>query len=753
MSILPDFGVDRSLDAAERRLSGASNGGFYLLVGDPDFAQAARCAEEIRTGAAGHAEVESLILHVDESIYGSFSEYLFDNRYSLLPESTRRELEAGRGARVARNALRDIYSPLSVGTLGRIDLDPFGLASGSLRSFLGSGLLQGLAVSLKDGVLAAQKDGEWYVLVLGKLKGASVGSRPGGDFVPAFHALCDAEKAANPGLRIVYSGVPFHTYDSSQSAQNQIALISIVATILVFALALLFLRSFVPIVGTLFSLLAGIGAAIAATNLIFGEVHIFTLLFGTSLIGNAVDFALLFFAEWKNPDEPRDGPSTLRRVLGQMSLGLATTLVSYFALCSAPFPLIRQIAVFSIFGLLGAFAAQVLVVAPVRAPRPGSRPLPIGFSSGLFGAYDRLHRSPAAFRCCIVFVLAAIVVFGFSRLVVGNDIRTLYRPSTELGASEKEAASVLGLASSGQYFLLRGSTDEELLSREEALGAELSEAVSRGELRSYAATSMLLPSRSRQIESYRLVAERLMPYASAQESALGFSSAESTAFTSDFASRAGKTVGPDEFFARKFSSMAKSLWIGRIGDESFSAVLLMGVKDKTALRALASEVPGVRFVDTVGDVSSILDRYSVVAMILLAIAYFVTFLGLWPFYGPRAAMAIVAAPLASSVVSTAALGIAGLAFNIFAVIALILVLGTGVDYALFYYDGAKHPKVTAIGIFLAMITTFISYAALAFCSFAPAKVFGYMLTVGTAASYIFAPIAARLGRARRVSSD
>jgi predicted exporter len=751
VSILPDAGVDPSLDAAERRVSGASNGGFYLLVAHGDFETAKRCAEEIRESAKDHPEIESLTLRLDEGSYGSFSDYLFENRYALLPESTRRELEEGKGELVARASLAEIYGPLSIGSLDRIDLDPFALSSSELKSYLGSGLLRGLSASPKDGVLAAEKDGLWYVLVIGKLKGASVGTGGKGDFVPALRALCDAKAAANPGLRVVYSGVPFHAYESSQSAQAEIAAISTVATILVLLLTVLFLRSVVPLVVTLLSLLAGVGAALASTNLIFGQVHIFTLLFGTSLIGNAVDFALLFFAEWKNPDEDRSGPEALRRVLGQITLGLATTLVSYFALLTAPFPLIRQIAVFSIFGLIGSFAAQVLVFAPIRSPRPSSPAMPIGFSRALLGSYRRLRGSPLALRVALAALLAAGTALGFSRLGAGNDIRSLYSVSPRLGASEKEAASVLGLAGAGQYFLLRGANEEELLQREERLCALLSGAEAKGELRSHAATSMLLPSRERQRSSYRLVAKELMPRANAQMQALGFTGVEEAVFRADFASRAGRELGPEEFFAKPFSGFMKSLWIGRIGKESFSAVLLMGVKDKAALRALGADSPGARFVDTVGDVSAVLDRYSLVAMILLVLAYLATFAGLWPFYGPRASAAIVGAPLLASVLASAALGLLGLSFNIFAAIALILVVGTGVDYAIFYYDGAKHPEVTAIGIFLAMITTFISYAALAFCSFAPAKTFGWVLTVGTAASYLIAPIAARLGRSRKAS--
>ena len=434
MSVLPNFGLDRSLDAAVRRMSGSANSGFYLLVAHPDFETARLGAEAIRSKVAGNPELESLTARIDEGTYSSFTDYLFENRYLLLPESERKRLEAGQGGKVAGDALRDIYSPASIGMDERLDLDPFALAPAELKTYLGSGLLQGVSVSPRDGVLAAQKEGTWYVLEIGRLKGASVGTGGKGDFVPSLKSECESLKAATPGLRVVYSGVPFHTYESSQSAQAQIAWISTVASVLTFGLTLVFFRSFLPLGATLFSLAAGIFAALASTNLIFGSVHIFTLLFGTSLIGNAVDFALLFFAEWKNPDEPGDGRSALKRVLGQITLALATTLISYFALCTAPFPLIKQIAVFSIFGLIGSYIAILLVAGPIRAPRASSRKLPIGFSERLFGAYESLGARPAALKVLVLALLAAATVLGFSRLHAGNDIRTLYTVSPSSAA-------------------------------------------------------------------------------------------------------------------------------------------------------------------------------------------------------------------------------------------------------------------------------------------------------------------------------
>ena len=47
-------------------------------------------------------------------------------------------------------------------------------------------------------------------------------------------------------------------------------------------------------------------------------------------------------------------------MLPGITLGLATTLVGYSALAIAPFPGLKQIAVFAIIGLVGAFATVTL---------------------------------------------------------------------------------------------------------------------------------------------------------------------------------------------------------------------------------------------------------------------------------------------------------------------------------------------------------------------------------------------------------
>src|SRR5262249_56027251 len=105
-----------------------------------------------------------------------------------------------------------------------------------------------------------------------------------------------------------------------------------------------------PLLLTLLAIGIGILCALAASLLIFRQLHAIALLFGISLIGISVDYCLQYFCEYFD-GEAQDGTARLYRVLAGVTLGLGTTLIGYLTLLIAPFPLLQQVSVFSAFGL------------------------------------------------------------------------------------------------------------------------------------------------------------------------------------------------------------------------------------------------------------------------------------------------------------------------------------------------------------------------------------------------------------------
>jgi predicted exporter len=307
--------------------------------------------------------------------------------------------------------------------------------------------------------------------------------------------------------------------------------------------------------------------------------------------------------------------------------------------------------------------------------------------------------------------------------------------------SEAKAAAVLNFGTSGMYYIVRGAGTEETLQREEALTAYLDHAIAAGRLGGYVATTTMLPSHLRQDLTYKLVAKALMPRAGKQLEALGFNAAALTALEADYRRQAGEYLDWSRLSAMPFSSLTRSLWIGEVGGETFSAVLLLRVKDKASLREPAKYLPGVSFVNKVDDIGRVLQQISSIALALVALAYVLIFLGLWRLYDLRTAVKLSAVPISASLLTVAIIGYTGLPFNLFAIVGLILVPGIGSDYAVFYQEGYRRRAVTMLAVTLSLVATVSSFGPLSFISLT--GVFGLTVTLGVFISFVLSPLAAR----------
>jgi hypothetical protein len=103
---------------------------------------------------------------------------------------------------------------------------------------------------------------------------------------------------------------------------------------------------------------------------VFGQVHILTLTFGTSLIGVSVDYSMHYFV-----NRMRDGAAKPHDIAPALMLGCTTAVGGYLSLLIAPIPGLRQIALFSAVGLVVA-CAIVILLYPGLERRPMPRPVP-----------------------------------------------------------------------------------------------------------------------------------------------------------------------------------------------------------------------------------------------------------------------------------------------------------------------------------------------------------------------------------------
>jgi predicted exporter len=108
---------------------------------------------------------------------------------------------------------------------------------------------------------------------------------------------------------------------------------------------------------------------------------------------------------------------------------------------------------------------------------------------------------------------------------------------------------------------------------------------------------------------------------------------------------------------------------------------------------------------------------------------------------PARAFAIVAPSLLAVLLTLGVLGFAGARVSLFHVLALLLVVYLGADYAVFRAEGQRRGGHTGAAVALSCLTSAVSFGALGLTSFAVTKALGVTLCLGLTLSYLLSPLA------------
>ena len=158
-----------------------------------------------------------------------------------------------------------------------------------------------------------------------------------------------------PQVEIVKAGVILHAAAAGEQANREVSTIGIGSLIGIILLMWATFRSFKPIALILLSIGIGFLGSFSVCWLLFGRIHLLTLVFGASLIGVAQDYGIYFLCNRLSADPTLDSVALLKRLMPGLLLTLLTTVIGYMGLALTPFPGLRQMALFSAFGLVFAW--------------------------------------------------------------------------------------------------------------------------------------------------------------------------------------------------------------------------------------------------------------------------------------------------------------------------------------------------------------------------------------------------------------
>ena len=733
---------DHMVESAQQRL--------VVLVGAPEWSQAVRAADAYQARIAARPDLLTQDAGASDQLQRDWLAPFTASRPGLLTPQQRKDLQTQPPAFWAQRALSGMYGAFGGPRLGAWQDDPFSLFGDWIQT-----RAQETPVRPRDGKLFVEADGRSYVVLLMTLRQPAFAMSTQRAVLPLVTSAKQAAMAAVPGSEVITAGVVLHAAAASQQASGEMSTIGIGSLLGIVLMMWLTFRSLRPIV--LIALSIGIGClgALSICWLLFGQIHLLTLVFGASLIGIAQDYGIYFLCSRVRADQERadqeqtgqaiDPRSLLRRVWPGLCLTLAAALIGYLGLALTPFPGLRQMAVFSGLGLIFAWLT-VLCWFPLLTAGGALRASRLAHAYGASRAHwPRLGRNRGSAAVLILFAL--IAAFGIARLHVSDDIRSLQKPAPDLLADQIKLSRLLDAPTPVQFYLIRAASVEQLLQREEALQDRLQALVARKVISGYQAISNWAPSARRQQENRQLVQTALLgdngplPAIAKQ---IGEDDAWVAKLKADIT--APQTVlTPENFLHTPAGEPSRFLWLGKVGDRYASIVALRGLNNYANLPLLAQAADPqqeVQWIDKVGEISSVLGSYRRYMGWTAAGAYLAIFLLLFVRYR-LSAWRVLLPPALASIATLAVLGWLGLPLQLFHVLALMLILGLGVDYGIFLReapDRRDHFAWLAVG--LSAISALLAFGLLALSQTPPLQAFGMTMAIGMASVWLIAPCTA-----------
>jgi predicted exporter len=475
----------------------------------------------------------------------------------------------------------------------------------------------------------------------------------------------------------------------------------------------------------------GFLVGLAVVTLVFEKVHGITLAFGFTLLGVAVDYPLHLFSHSRKV--PAD--VAIQQIWPTLRLGALSTAIAYAAIALSGSSGLAQLGVFTACGVI----ISLLVTRTWL-------PLLVGCQNTSETVSVSEPQLPS-----LIF-LPAILILGFAVLSTGflledhlwDDGLSSLSPVPERQLARDTLLRSAATTPDMRYQLvLHGPTLESLLQTSEAVDPLLQHAVDDGLLVSWQSISQILPSQARQKirrdaipESKTLHANLIGALAETPFSLEAFEPFEANAR----ATKNQALLTPGHFKDTSLASWLDSHLI-KLGDHWVSLISLSKPKPAelaARIQAWNAEIELVNLqqssLDLVRDY-----RLSAIKTIFLAVFVIIALL-LFQDRNPRKVAWIVLTVTSALAVTILVVTLFHAGLTIIHLVALLLVIGLGMDYALFFSraEPDAERRATRHAVLACAATTSLTFGILAGSSLPVLNFMGLTVATGSAASFILA---------------
>ncbi|GIU11349.1 MULTISPECIES: MMPL family transporter [unclassified Shewanella] len=678
----------------------------------------------------------------------ALNSYYFKHRFQLLTEAQQDLLQQGQWQQLTQTALEKLYNAFSYANSSLLSHDPLLLYPDSLIALAPSQQL-----SVKQGVLlatiapsASMPQPRFAAIVMAKGSDSAFNPNAQQRQLTALQTAFHSVNQQDAGIEIIKAGALFHAAAATENAKQEVSSIGLLSLIGVISLVWLAFRSFMPLTIAVITVSTSLLLAVVTTALLFGELHLLTLVFGTSLIGISIDYCFHYYCERLN--HPSDSSETvIKKIFAAITLALVTSVIAYSAIGLAPFPGMQQVAVFCASGLVGAYLT-LLLAYPTLAARPlkeANTALNLASQYQAFMLNRALPKKPVA-RLLLVICSIGFIGIGISQLTANDDIRQLQHTPSDIQAEEDQLRTLLSGGTDNQFLLVTAATQEQLKQQLEAVEPILELAEQDKILGNHLSLSRFLPSQQAQERNYQLQGQIYLEHLDEIIATLGLEPNIKASLIAEYRAANSKFITADSFLSHQAGANFKPLWLSPQlspqsgADQGYGAIVLLG--GITQLDALAQLFTGnsqVQLVDKVGDISTVMGHYRQLTLALLALALLVAGIIFTFRFGAKLAAIVVAVPALSALLTLACLGIMHNPLTLFHALSLILVFGIGVDYSLFFAESKQQTRGVMMAVFMSAVSTLLAFGLLAFSQTPAINAFGLTLLLGISFTFLLSP--------------
>lgn len=588
-----------------------------------------------------------------------------------------------------------LATSLSPMDLARRVFDPFDLSNlPALTNFSGFGLEQGQrAFSSPDGTFRLQ-----FVEACPQL----AGYRACSSWLGSVKAIVSEVRSRHPEWKDVtvhYTGRPVFVAEMAAVMQHDLAG-SVIGTAAIIAfLFWLAHRRVLPMCWLLVLLALVLVGTLGIGGLVLGTVNVISLGFAAILLGLAVDYAVVHYQEALA--HPQLTVPEVRRVIAPSIVWAAATTISAFLVLNlSGLPGLAQLGTLVAIGVALAALVMVMVYLPPLFPHrrgQAQNRSPQGWSSYFVAPFEPAAVCEGtargrALEWTALIVLLAVGVLCVRRPGIDASGNALRPPPGEAERALAEMTSEMGIPPDALWVIVRGQREAEVYQRLRDTEALLARAVSNHVIARYYLPTVLWPRVAYQ-EANRASAARL-----GSQSAMFRAAASREGFTGQAMfltdellrtwARQGASTGVvwptnqvSQWLLKRFVARTPNAWL--VMGLVYPATNRVELAPLTELSVRLSEhqslLAGWKLLGavTLTRVQSRLWQV-VTPMVVLVLASLWLAFGRW-----RELLLGLAVLLLSGLCLLATMALVGWSWNLLNLMALPLMLGTGVDYTIF----------------------------------------------------------------------